>query len=389
LTLHPQGVPVISTMVAHLTDPEKELIDKIARSKNGTVGHALAAVNAGRARKGKEEMTRSPVYRYMKGLTYKRAAPEKRGRKPLVTKGVVRDLQQARRRLLKKADSEERVTYADIQEEAGYKGTFCEKTMADALRNAGVSFKKPRRKIGLTKEDAKERKLVGKVWVKRPTSYWTKRVKCYYDNKTFPLPLTAKQRKKFKQTRITGHLRLPGEGVEQGFTKPRTDHCWIGIPSVTIAAAVAKDRVIMWHNVGKKWNGAVAAGVYKGPMLKALRRTWGHLGKYTIVEDGDRKGNQSGKGKTAKKECHIHSVTLPPRTPCWMPLDYAIWKKVMDKVVSGMPKGEAAESKEEYLKRLKKAAMSLPRGFVANSIKRMKKNIQGVLDAKGYHPKCD
>ena len=41
----PQGAPVISTMVAHLTDPEKELIDTIARRKTGTVDPALDAVN--------------------------------------------------------------------------------------------------------------------------------------------------------------------------------------------------------------------------------------------------------------------------------------------------------------------------------------------------------
>ena len=107
-------------MVAHLTDPEKELIDSIARRKTGTVDQALDAVNAARAKQDKDEITRSPVYRYIKGMTHKRAAPEQRDRKPLVTKGVIRRLQQARRRLLKKADSEERITYADIQEEAGY-----------------------------------------------------------------------------------------------------------------------------------------------------------------------------------------------------------------------------------------------------------------------------
>ena len=41
-------------MVAHLTDPGKGRIDKIARSRTGTVGQAFAAVNAGRAKKGEE-----------------------------------------------------------------------------------------------------------------------------------------------------------------------------------------------------------------------------------------------------------------------------------------------------------------------------------------------
>ena len=37
---------------------------------------------------------------------------------------------------------------------------------------------------------------------------------------------------------------------------------------------------------------------------------------------------QSGKGIAAKTEVGIKSMTLSPRTPCWMPLDYAIWHKV-------------------------------------------------------------
>ena len=89
------------------------------------------------------------------------------------------------------------------------------------------------------------------------------------------------------------------------------------------------------------------------------------------------------------EELHLRSLTLPPRTPCWMPLDYAIWAKIIEKVVAGMPVGNVTESKADYLKRLKKAATSLPRGFVAKSIRHMKTNIQGVLDAKGFHPKSD
>ena len=59
------------------------------------------------------------------------------------------------------------------------------------------------------------------------------------------MPLTEEQRKKLKQTRITGHLRKPGEGVERGFTKPRQQHSWIGFPSVTISAAVVEHKLYL------------------------------------------------------------------------------------------------------------------------------------------------
>ena len=127
--------------------------------------------------------------------------------------------------------------------------------------------------------------------------------------------------------------------------------------------------------------------MYRGPLLQALRKTWGAKPRFTIVEDGDRKGNQSGKGLAAKKEVKITALTLPPRTPSWMPLDYAIWKAVDDEMASTAPK--TTESKEECLSRLAKCARSLPRAFVRKVIGRMKANIQAVIQADGYHAKSD
>ena len=68
--------------------------------------------------------------------------------------------------------------------------------------------------------------------------------------------------------------------------------------------------------------------MYKGPLLSTMRRTYGKSPTYTIVEDGDRKGNQSGKGLKAKKDVNIRALTLPPRTPSLMPLEYAIWTEI-------------------------------------------------------------
>ena len=87
---------------------------------------------------------------------------------------------------------------------------------------------------------------VAKEWIKRLRSFWHKGVHAY-DNKAFPVPLTPAQRKKIRQTRISGHLRKASEGVSKGFTKPKDNHSFLGMPSVTVTAAVAKDRIILWH----------------------------------------------------------------------------------------------------------------------------------------------
>ena len=38
-------------------------------------------------------------------------------------------------------------------------------------------------------------------------------------------------------------------------------------------------------------------------------------------------------------------MTLPPRTPSWMPLDYAVWDRVMDKVTEESPTDDMANKK--------------------------------------------
>ena len=67
-------------MGKHLAPLELDLINRLSR-KNGAdfVSRALAAVNKARRRQGQDALTRSPIYRYTKGMTHKRAAKEKRG----------------------------------------------------------------------------------------------------------------------------------------------------------------------------------------------------------------------------------------------------------------------------------------------------------------------
>ena len=70
-----------------------------------------------------------------------------------------------------------------------------------------------------------------------------------------------------------------------------------------------------------------------------------------------------------------------------MPLDYAIWQKIVDKMLETEPSGK--EAKAAFISRLHMCAKSLPRGIVAKTIAQMKERIQSVLDAKGYNPKAD
>ena len=141
----------------------------------------------------------------------------------------------------------------------------------------------------------------------------------------------------------------------------------------------------MFHvHTKNTWNGQKAADMYKGPLAKALKKTWGQRRSCCVVEDGDRKGNQSGNGIRAKAEAKIRALTLPPHTPSWMPLDYAVWSEILRRMDMSGPRA-GTESKAAYVKRLEETARKLPRGYVKSVIAKMKGNIKDVVDADGYH----
>lgn len=116
-------------------------------------------------------------------------------------------------------------------------------------------------------------------------------------------------------------------------------------------------------------------------------RAGGSRRKYTLVEDGDRKGNQSNKGVAAKTAAKISPLVLPPRTPSLMPLDYSIWQAVEQRLVDAMPDG--TETKEDFLVRLRRCAVTLPKKHVAAAVKRMKANLKALVESKGFTPKND
>lgn len=150
-----------------LTDAEMTAVDGVMRTQ-GSPMDALRKVNARRQRRD-NPVHKSTLYRYLGGETHLRGQKETRGRKKILVKKDILKLTQSRRRLLKQADSEYRVTHADIVEEAGLEA--CQRVCEDALRSAGVRFRRPREKVHLSKDDAKERLRVGREWVRRPSSY--------------------------------------------------------------------------------------------------------------------------------------------------------------------------------------------------------------------------
>ena len=378
-------------MPQHLSDREQDTVDNYVRCKGKPAMQALEAINKERMKNGIDLANKSTVYRYINGETHRRGRAEKRGRPKSMCKGDETMLYKTRKKLIQKANGQHRVTHADVLKKSGLHKTVCQRVAEDALRGRGVRYRRPREKIYITEADAKIRRKTCQEWAKKRKPFWngsaTKSVKAYIDNKSWPLPLTPAQRARCQQAQITGHLRTPAEGIHRGFTKPREKHSFIGMPSANICAAVGGDRVMMWHAVGKSWNGQAAADMYQGPLLTALRKSWGEKPNYIVCEDGDRKGFQSNKGIKAKAKAKIVSLKLPPRTPSLMPWDYALWQQIQERMNRSAPKG--VETKAKYLSRLRKTALSLPRPLVRKIIDRMSRNVEAIVEAKGWQPKND
>ncbi len=154
------------------------------------------------------------MYNYINGHTHKRNKDETRGRHAILTRADVRKLMQARRRLIKSAAGESAVTYAMIMDEASLDKDVSKRVVEETLKAEGVRYRPARKKIYLTKKDAQVRKAWAQRMIRRPARYWAEEVHAFMDNKSWPLPLTAKQRGRVRAQKISGHLRLPSEATE-------------------------------------------------------------------------------------------------------------------------------------------------------------------------------
>ena len=255
-----------------LTSAEQNLVDSITRAQRKSGADAWRAVNKLRENKGIGSVSVTAVHNYVNGITHTRGRPERRGRgQSKLAPSHVKKLMAVRRRMIKKANNEKRVTYADVIAEAGLDVDCAQRTMEDALRREGLSYHPARAKVQVSEDDAKARLAFAEEWSKKPPSFWTNSIHGFLDCKAWPVPLTPSQRTRYAQTRVTGHLRFPHEGTDRGFTKPRQKHDWIGTPSVSVAAVVSDDRLIVFEHVKGRWNGEAARAMYTnlvGPALK-------------------------------------------------------------------------------------------------------------------------
>lgn len=305
-----------------------------------------------------------------------------------LTKKVIKTFETSRKKLSKKAKSTARITYGAIMNDAGLEGKVSLRRLGEAVRKVEkVRWKHGRKRPERTENEVETRADQSGSWKGYSAEHWVEEIHGYLDTKTFCVPTTKAKKDLLQKLKIAGHLRKPGEGSQPEFLLPKKQHGGLGLPSVKVTACVSPSvgKITMWLPT-KKWNGGVAEDMYRNHLKPALQKTYGELDYYRVVEDGDPTGFQSTKGKAGKKAAKIHSWKLPPRTPEWMPLDYALWHDIEGRALKSAGKKETVAS---YKLKLAKAAKGLGVSYVKRVCAAMRKRIKATFDAKGHHIKFD
>ena len=184
------------------------------------------------------------------------------------------------------------------------------------------------------------------------------------------------------------HLRKRSEGLKPGFTKPGTKRSRVSPgASANICAGIIGNRIRILYYLPKQWNGDEAAALYRGPIIKALRRYRGKKSSYKVIEDNDPAGYKSGVGKQAKRDLNIVPEVWPRYSPDLMPLDYSIWKLVENRMDKHTP--TANETVEGFKARLKRTALRLPAELVKKVVAGIPKRAAAIVDAKGGNISLD
>ena len=121
--------------------------------------------------------------------------------------------------------------------------------------------------------------------------------------------------------------------------------------------------------------------------MQTLRRTCGIKRKYVLLEDNDPTGYKSNAAIAVKKSLGIATVEFPTYSPDLNPCDYFLWKDIERRM--NACQNMRRESREQYLARLKRAALSTSKETVRKGLAQMPARIRAVCDADGAHIAMD
>ena len=375
-------------MAPHLTPSELGLMHAHqATGKSPIEAHRALVTRC--ARRGVAAPTLPRVRIALRGLTYKRSLKETRGRSRKLSRQNVLKLNHTRKRLIKAAQGEREVRWDDVRKASRVQKVH-RSTLKRAFQREGLPVKarSPRRKPGRTPSQAAARVLYCEKWSRKPPSFFLNNVDLIIDNKQFDIPTTERARKYLAAQRVRFHLRMPGEGALPEMTKPCRKKNRMNTGAIAkVCAGISNGRIVMWEYLPKRWNGEEAAKLYKGAILKTLRKQRGVRPTYLVFEDNDPSGYKSSRGKAAKAESGIDAIPMPVFSPDLNPLDFCLWHEVERRMATSAP--NRVETVQKYKKRLRLTALRLSPALVARAVSAMPARMRAIVDAKGYSIKAD
>ena len=375
-------------MAPHLQEKELDKITTMA-SFGKTPTEIHQHISKLRGRRGIPEPQVQAIRRALKGRTHRRGCAETRGRKRSWTRANVLTANKIRKELYKKGKGAEEIHWSQIIVKARVP-KIDPTTAARSFRRAGldVAARKPREKPMRSPKHEQERMIVCMKLMEKPNSYFTKTLDLIMDNKHWDCPTSAAAQRYGRMRKVRFHLRTRSEGLKKGYTKPSCKKNRVNPgASLNVCAGIINNKIKIWHYLPKSWCGAAAEALYRGPIIRALRRYRGEKHAYRILEDNDPTGYKSSKGKRAKREPKIEPIHFPPYSPDLNPLDFYIWTAIEARMAK-----HAVHSKEtvgEFKARLRRTALRLPAELIKKAVASIRKRAAAIVEAEGGDISCD
>ena len=370
-------------MAPHLSPIEQDMVLKSFAS--GMVAPQIFKQIATRRRaKGVEMLNVTAIRRFLRGKSHRRSKVETRGRKRIFTRKNVFAMDAARRSMIKKTRGAQQATWTALRTKARVPRADAT-TVARAFAREGldVKLRRPREKPERTSEHEAERVEICDKMRRWPVDRFLDGFDMIMDNKKFNVPTTPDARHHMAKQELTGQLRTRAEGLKKHFTKPKAkEHRRNLGGAVNVCAGISNCRIVLWE-YHSKWNGQVAAELYKGPILKALKKHRGLKASYLLVEDNDPTGYKSGKAMAEKRRLKLKTIEWPRYSPDLMPLDFSLCTDIKARMAAGAPKGR--ESIAAFKMRLRHTALTTPKATVRKAVAAMRGRASKICDAKGLN----
>ena len=353
-----------------------------ASARNATPAQVFDLLQKRRLRQGVEMVNITVVRRFLKGKTHKRGLKETRGTKTVYSRSNVLAMNAARRKYVRETKGTKQAKWKLVIRKARVPRAD-PTTAARAFAREGIKVKlrRSREKPQRTQEQEKEREELCDKMRRWPLARFTDQIDMIIDNKRFNTPTSLSSREHLLKQRLVAQLRTPEEGLEKFFTKPSAKrHRKNCGGSVEVCAGISNCKVVLWEYL-TKWNGSVAAEMYKGPIMKTLKRVRGEKDSYLLAEDNDPTGYKSSKALTEKTKLHINTITWPRYSPDLMPLDYFLWEDINRRMDKTAPRGN--ESAAAFKSRLRRTALSTSTTTVRAAVEGMRKRAKAIWEAKG------